>query len=140
MPSGDSEPENSSLEAFKASSTSTKTVDSSNCDLREPDAAQGVDASDLAAILAAHDVTQVVRADVNAPLVTITLDEAALAPAVLLLRLPYLERLLEAVRSGPSRGTSPGFATSAHDLATYLAELAALCIAALRPAGISGTL
>ena len=36
--------------------------------------------------------------DVNAPLVTIA--EAALAPAILLLQLPYLERLLEDVRDG----------------------------------------
>ena len=92
------------------------TVDSSNCDPHEPDAAPGVDAPDLAAILATHDVTQVVSEDVNAPLVTIALDEAALAPAVLLLRLPYLERLLEAVRSGiPSEGLAEALrlATSA---------------------------
>ena len=52
-----------------------------------------VAAPDLAAILASPDTTQVVSGDVNAPLVTIAIDEAALAPAVLLLRVPHLERL-----------------------------------------------
>ena len=105
MQSDESEPDNSSSEASKASSTSTETVDSSNCDPYDREAASGVVASDLAAILASHDVIQVVSDDVNAPLVTIALDEAALAPAVLLLRVPYLERLLEAVRNGiPSEG------------------------------------
>ena len=94
MQSDESEPKDSSSEASEASSTSAKTVESSNCDPHKPDAAPGVVASDVAAILATHDVTQVVSEDVNAPLVTIALDEAALAPAVLLLRLPYLERLL----------------------------------------------
>ena len=89
MQSDESEPEDSSSEASKG--TSAETVESSNCDLHEPDTAPGVVASDLAAILATHDVIQVV---------TIPLNEAALAPAVLRLRLPYLERLLEAVRSG----------------------------------------
>ena len=78
----------------------------------------------MAAILASHDVSD----DVNAPLVTIALDEAALAPAVQLLRVPYLERLLEAVRSGiPSEGLADALrpaARQAHDdLATYLTEL-----------------
>ena len=44
----------------------------------------GVVASDLAAMLATHDVIQV-KGKMNAPLVTIALDEAALVSAVLLL-------------------------------------------------------
>ena len=65
---------------------------------------------------------------IHAPLVTIALDEAALARAVPLLRVPYLERLLEAVRSGaPSDGLAEAMrpaACQAHDdLATYLTEL-----------------
>ena len=71
--------------------TTVKSVGSSNCD---PDVAPMVVASDLAAVLASPDVIQVVLDDIHAPLVTIALDEAALAPAVQLLR-----RLLEAVRS-----------------------------------------
>ena len=74
------------------------------------------------------DVTQVVLNDIHAPLVTIALDEAALAPPVPLLRIPYLERLLEAVRSGtPSDGLTEAMrpaACQAHDdFATYLTEL-----------------
>ena len=53
-----------------------------------------------AAVLTTPDVTQVLLADANAPLVTFTFDENALVPAAPLLRIPYLERLLEAVRSG----------------------------------------
>ena len=49
---------------------------------------------------ASLDVIQVVLADTNASLVTITFDENVLASAVPLLRVPYFERLLEAVRSG----------------------------------------
>ena len=48
--------------------------DASTCDRHEPNTAPGVDAPDLAAILATHDVTQVVSEDVNAPLVTIALE------------------------------------------------------------------
>ena len=84
----------------EASATSVDTVASSNCDLQERDGAPVVVASDLAAVLGSPDVIQVVLDDIHAPLITIALDEAALAPAVPLLRVPYLERLLEAVRSG----------------------------------------
>ena len=76
---------------YKTSAASAETVDSSNWDPHEPEAVSGVAAS--AAVLASHDITQVVSDDVNAPLVTIAIDEAALAPAVLLLQVPYLERL-----------------------------------------------
>ena len=100
----------------------------SNCDCQEPDAAPVVVAPDLAAVLATPDVTQVVLADTNAPLVTITLDENALAPAVALLRVPYLERLLEAVRSGTApeglaEAMRPAARQAHDDLATYLTEL-----------------
>ena len=96
--------------------------------IQEPDAAPVVVAPDLAAVLASPDVTQVVLDDIHAPLVTIALDEAALAPAVPLLRVRYLEQLLEAVRSGtPSDGLAEAMrpaARQAHDdLATYLTEL-----------------
>ena len=88
--SDESEPEeDSSSEASETSAASAETVDSSNCDPHEPEAAPGVAAPDLAAILASPDITQVVSGDVNAPLVTIAIDEAALAPAVLLLRVPF---------------------------------------------------
>ena len=66
----------------EASATSVETVGSSNCDSQGPDAAPVVVAPDLAAVLASPDVIQVVLDDIHAPLVTIALDEAALAPAV----------------------------------------------------------
>ena len=72
-------------------------------------------APDLAAVLASPDVTQVVLDDIHAPLVTIVLDEAALAPAVPLLRVPYLERLLEAVRSGTHLTDSQRLYGQLHD-------------------------
>ena len=103
--SDDSEPDDSFSEACEASGASAESAESvepSNCDPHAPDDAPGVVAPDLAAVMAAHDFTQVVSDDINAPLVTIALDEAALAPAILLLRLPYLERLLEAPRTSLS--------------------------------------
>ena len=137
--------EDSSSAGSEGSATSAETVDSSTFDPHEPDAAPGVDAPDLAAILATHDVTQVVSEDVNAPLVTIALDEAALAPAVLLLRLPYLERLLEAVRSGiPLEGLAealrPASCQAHDDLATYLTELVLALFDASQLRGLQGPL
>ena len=115
-------------ESSESSADSAETVGSSDCDLQEPDAAPVVVAPDLAAVLASPNVAQVVLDDIHAPLVTIKLDELALAPALPLLRVPYLERLLEAVRSGtPANGLAEAMrpaARQAHDdLATYLTEL-----------------
>ena len=85
--------------------SSAETVGSSDCDPQEPEAAPVVVAPGVAAVLASPHVAQVVLDDLHAPLVTIKLDELALALAVPLLRVPYLERLLEAVRSGtPAEG------------------------------------
>ena len=129
MQSDESEPEeDSSSEASVLCAASAETVDSSNCDPHEPEAAAGVAAPDLAAILASPDITQVVSGDVNAPLVTIAIDEAALAPAVLVLRVPYLERLLEAVKNGVSldglaEAMRPAARQAHDDLATYLTVL-----------------
>ena len=83
MQSHESEPkEDFSSEAFKISAVSAETVDSSNCDPHELETAPGVAASDLAVILVSPDITQVVSGNVNASLVTIAIDETALAPAV----------------------------------------------------------
>ena len=87
-------------DASEASDASVATVSSSNCDPQSPDEVPVIAAPDLAAVLAAQDVTDVLLADLNAPLVTISLEEKALAPVAPLLRVPYLERLLEAVRDG----------------------------------------
>ena len=51
-----------------ASETSMETVGSGNCDPQEPDAAPLLGAPDLAAVLATADVTQVLLADMAAPL------------------------------------------------------------------------
>ena len=82
----------------------------------------------MAAILASSDITQVLSGDINAPLVTIAINEAALASAVLLVRVPYIERLLEAVKSGVSldglaEALRPAARQAHDDLATYLTEL-----------------
>ena len=82
--------------AFDAS---VVTANSSNCDLQSPNEIPVISPSDLAAVLAVLDVTEVLLADLTA-LVTISIEEKALAPAAALLRVPYLERLLEAVRDG----------------------------------------
>ena len=87
-------------DASKASDVSVATVNSRNCDPQSLDEISVIAAPDLAAVLAAQDVTDVLLADLTAPLVTISLEEKALAPVAPLLRVPYLERLLEAVRDG----------------------------------------
>ena len=107
-------------DASDASDVSVATVNSSNCDPQSPDEVPVISPPDLAAVLAAHDVT--------APLVTISLEEKALAPAAPLLRVPYLERLLEAVRDGTPLDRLPDAlrpaVIQAHDdLATYITEL-----------------
>ena len=109
-----------------ASDASVATVNSSNCD--PPDEVPVISAPDLAAVLAAQDVTDVLLADLTAPLVTISLEEKALAPAAPLLRVPYLERLLEAVRDGTPLDRLPDALRPAviqthDDLATYITEL-----------------
>ena len=68
-------------DASEASNASVATVNSSNCDPQSPDEVPVIAAPDLAAVLAAQDVTDVLLADVTAPLVTISLEEKALAPA-----------------------------------------------------------
>ena len=94
-------------DASEASDVSVATVNSSNCDPQSPDEVPVIAPPDLAAVLAAQDVTDVLLADLTAPLVTISLEEKALAPAAALLRVPYLERLLEAVRDGTPLARCP---------------------------------
>ena len=71
-------------------------ANSSCCNLQSPDDVPVISPPDLAAVLAAQNVTDVLLSEVTAPLVTISIEERALAPAAPLLRVPYLERLLEA--------------------------------------------
>ena len=103
-------------------------MSSSNCDPQSPDEVPVIAAPDLAAVLAAQDVTDVLLADLNAPLVTLSLEEKALAPVAPLLRVPYLERLLEAVRDGTplnhlQDALRPAVIQAHDDLATYITEL-----------------
>ena len=89
-------------DASEASDASVETVSSSNCDSQSPEETLYHRSSErgCAAVLAAQNVTDVLLADLNAPLVTISLEEKALAPLAPLLRVPCLERLLEVVRNG----------------------------------------
>ena len=103
-------------------------MSSSNCDPQSPEEAPVIAAPDLAAVLAAQDVTDVLLADLNAPLVTISLEEKALAPLAPLLRVPFLERLLEVVRDGTpldrlQDALRPAVVQAHDDLATFLTEL-----------------
>ena len=115
-------------DASEASDVSVATANSSNCDPQSPDEVPVISPPDLAAVLAAQDVTDVLLADLTAPLVTISIEEKTLAPAARLLRVPYLERLLEAVRDGTPLDRLPDAlrpaVIQAHDdLATYITEL-----------------
>ena len=115
-------------DASEASDASVETVSSSNCDPHSPEEAPVIAAPDLAAVLAAQDVTDVLLADLNAPLVTISLEEKALAPLAPLLRVPYLERLLEVVRDGTpldrlQDALRPAVIRAHDDLATFITEL-----------------
>ena len=82
-------------DASDASDVSVAIVNSSNCDPQSPDKVPVISPPDLAAVLAARDVTDVLFADLTAPLVTISLEEKALAPAAPLLRVPYLSDSLK---------------------------------------------
>ena len=61
-------------DASDASDASAATVNSSNCDPQSPDEIPVISPPDLAAVLAAQDVTDVL-AEVTAPLVTISIEE-----------------------------------------------------------------
>ena len=115
-------------DASEASEASVTTADSSYCDPQSPDDVPVISPPDLAAVLAAQDVTDVLLSEVTAPLVTISIEERALAPAAPLLRVPYLERLLEAVRDGTPvdrllDALRPAVIQPHDDLATYITEI-----------------
>ena len=115
-------------DASEASDASVATGSPSNCDPQSPDEVPVIAAPDLAAVFAAQDVTDVLLADLNAPLVTISLEEKALAPVAPLLRVPYLERLLEAVRDCTpldrlQDALRPAVIQAHDDLATFITEL-----------------
>ena len=66
-------------DASDASDASAATVNSSTCDPQSPDEIPVISPPDLAAVLAAQDVTDVLLAEVTAPLVTISIEEKASA-------------------------------------------------------------
>ena len=122
------EDDSASDDASEASETSVTTADSSYCDPQSPHDVPVISPPDLAAVLAAQDVTDVLLSEVTAPLVTISIKEKALAPAAPLLRVPYLERLLEAVRDGTPLdrlpdALQPAVIQAHDDLATYITEI-----------------
>ena len=79
-------------------------------------------------LLAASDFTPHLLNDMHAPMVTVILEEQALAPACVLARVPYLEHLLAVVQHGcePTQlpaACAPALEQAHADLATYLAML-----------------
>ena len=114
-------------DASKVSNASVETVSSSNCDPQSLEEASVIAAPDLAAVLAAQDVTDVLLAD-PLSLFPLSLEDKALAPLAPLLRVPYLERLLEAVRNGTpldclQDALRPAAIQTYDDFATFLTEL-----------------
>ena len=96
----------------------------------------------MAAVLAAQNVTDVL---LNAPLVTISLEEKALASLAPLLWVPYLERLLEVVRNGTpldrlQDALRPAVVQSHDDLATFLTELVLVLFDGDQLRGLQGQL
>ena len=101
-------------------------------------------------LLTASDFTPHLLNDMHAPMVTVILEEQALAPARVLARAPYLEHLLGLVQQGCEThqlpaACAPALERAHADLATYLAvllaglfdsaRLAALPDALVSPAG-----
>ena len=116
------------------------TANSSNCDPQSPDEVPVISPPDLAAVLAVQDV---LFADLTAPLVTISVEEKALAPAAPLPRVPHLERLLEAVRGGTPLDRLPDVLRPAviqthDDLATCITELVLAMFDGDQPRGLQG--
>ena len=73
-------------------------------------------------------MAQVVGDAVHLPMITIKLDDRALAPAAPLVQVPYLEKLLDAVRAGTPLVQLPSVMAAAagqahQDLATFITEL-----------------
>ena len=107
---------------------SSDSDDSSAVVAVEPVDQAPADVSSLADTLAARDFTQFLLKDPHAPMVTVRLEEPALAPARTLARVPYLEHLLALAQRGCEQAdfptaSEPAFAQAHADLATYLATI-----------------
>ena len=96
-------------------------------------------------LLAATDFTPHLLNDMRAPMVTVILEEQALAPARVLARVPYLEHLLGLVQQGcePAQlpaACAPALVRAHADLAIYLATLLAGLFDGARLAALSKAL
>ena len=94
----------------------------------EPTDQTAADVSCLADLMATSDFTQNLLNDPHAPMVAVSLEEQALAPARVLARVPYLEHLLGLVQRGCApadlpAAIAPALAQAHADLATYLATV-----------------
>ena len=110
------------------SESAAETVESDTADPANDEAAPVVAAPDVDAVMAATHVAQVAGEAVHLPMITIKLDDRALAPAAPLVQVPYLERLLDAVRAGTPLVQLPNVMAAAagqayQDLATFITEL-----------------
>ena len=102
--------------------------ESDTADPANDEAAPVVVAPDVDAVMGATHVAQVVGDAVHLPMITIKLDDRALAPAAPLVQVPYLEKLLDAVRAGTPSVQLPSVMASAaeqahQNLATFITEL-----------------
>ena len=110
------------------SESAAETIESDTADPANDEAAPVVVAPDVDAVMGATHVAQVVGDAVHLPMITIKLDDRALAPAAPLVQVPYLEKLLDAVRAGTPLVQLPSVMASAagqahQDLATFITEL-----------------
>ena len=112
------------------SESAAETVESDTADPANDEAAPVMVAPDVDAVMGATHVTQVVGDAVHLPMITIKLDDRALAPLV---QVPYLEKLLDAVRAGTPLVQLPSVMASAagqahQDLATFIADSWSVCL------------
>ena len=110
------------------SESAAETVESDTADPANDEAAPVVVAPNVDAVMGATHVAQVVGDAVHLPMITIKLDDRALAPAAPLVQVPNLEKLLDAVRAGTPLVQLPSVMASAagqahQDLATFITEL-----------------
>ena len=102
--------------------------DSSAAVVVEPIDQAAADVPCLADLMATPDFTQYLLNDPRAPMVTVSLEEQALAPARTLARVPYLEHFLALVQRGCApadlpTAIAPALAQAHADLATYFATV-----------------
>ena len=89
------------------SESAAETIESDTADPANDEAAPVVVAPDVDAVMEATHVAQVAGDAVHLPMITIKLDDRALAPAAPLVQVLYLEKLLDAVRAGSSFSAAP---------------------------------